>query len=207
MDSLIFDVDGTLWDSTAEVAEAWQLTCRENGIPCKHITASRLKQEFGKLLPDIGKSLFPDLSAEQTMPLMEKCCILENEYLAVHSPDPYPGVREVFRTLSAKIPLFIVSNCQSGYIEVFLQDTGLGSYVTSHLCPGDTGKDKAANIRTIAETFHLKDPAYVGDTIGDYNAVRKAGLKFIYAEYGFGTVNSYDYIIHSPNELLNLRKR
>ena len=28
---------------------------------------------------------------------------------------------------------FIVSNCQAGYIEVFLEDTGLAPYVKDHL--------------------------------------------------------------------------
>ncbi|MFR7899958.1 MAG: hypothetical protein ACLU6Y_09110 [Ruminococcus sp.] len=39
-------------------------------------------------------------------------------------------------------------------------------------------------------TFDLKDPVYVGDTLGDFNACRKADIPFIFAEYGFGSGSS-----------------
>ncbi|HUM82722.1 MAG TPA: HAD family hydrolase [Lachnospiraceae bacterium] len=205
MDSLIFDIDGTLWDSVAQVAEAWQTVCREENADAGLITVPGLRKEFGKTLPEIGVSLFSGLEAKDAIALMEKCCTYENEYLLSHRPPAYPGVEEVFRTLSKRIPLFIVSNCQAGYIEVFLEDTGLAPYVKDHLCPGDTNEAKAANIRTIISRYQLKSPAYVGDTIGDYNAVREAGLTFIYAEYGFGSVPNPDFRISRPSDLLNLK--
>ena len=70
-----------------------------------------------------------------------------------------------FCTFSA----FIVSNCQAGYIRVFLRATGFGHFFKGHLCPGDTGMAKAENIMKIRDDFDLKDPVYVGDTLGDFN--------------------------------------
>ena len=96
----------------------------------------------------------------------------------------YPQLEETLKNLSARFPLFIVSNCQAGYIEVFLQATGFGHYFKGHLCPGDTGMAKAENIMKIRDDFDLKDPVYVGDTLGDFNACRKADIPFIFAEYG-----------------------
>ena len=58
----------------------------------------------------------------------------------------------------------------------------------------------------IAETYNLKNPVYVGDTMGDYNACQKAGVPFIFADYGFGSVDSPDYIIHKPMDLLDICK-
>lgn len=57
-----------------------------------------------------------------------------------------------------KYPLYIVSNSQSGYIEVFLQTSGLEKYFKGHLCNGDTGLDKGSNIRKLADTYDLKSP-------------------------------------------------
>jgi len=43
---------------------------------------------------------------------------------------------------------------------------------------------------------------YVGDTLGDAEAAKKAGLPFIWARYGFGDVKEYDDLIDSPLELI-----
>ena len=202
MDSILFDVDGTLWDSTEKVAIAWQKVCTEAGVPCAHVTGERLKKEFGKLLPDIGLSLFPKLPKEKALSLTEQCCLYENEYLRENPPALYPGVRRVFETLSRQMPLFIVSNCQAGYIEVLLEVSGLSPFVTAHLCPGDTGEAKAANIRRIVEQYKLKNPIYVGDTAGDFAAAREAEVRFCFASYGFGSVSNPDDRISAPEDLL-----
>lgn len=204
MDALIFDVDGTLWDSTEKVAVAWRQVCEREGVPSDMITPERLKKEFGKTLEDIGFSLFPFLPKEEAVRVTALACDLENEYLLENPPSLYPGVKEVFRILSQKMPLFIVSNCQAGYIEVLLETTDLTPYVKDHLCPGDTGEAKAANIRRIVEKHHLKNAVYVGDTMGDYRAVKEAGLPFIFASYGFGEVPEPDEIIQRPEDLLTL---
>ena len=67
MDALIFDVDGTLWDSTEKVAVAWRQVCEREGVPSDMITPERLKKEFGKTLENIGYSLFPFLPKEEAV--------------------------------------------------------------------------------------------------------------------------------------------
>ena len=42
-DGIIFDVDGTLWDSTPIVAEAWTQAVLECGIKDRIVTAGELK--------------------------------------------------------------------------------------------------------------------------------------------------------------------
>ncbi len=204
MDSIIFDVDGTLWDSTNEVADAWIIVAKEFGAPYEHITGERLHKEFGKTMDDIAYSLFSEYPAEEAVRIIQRACVIENEWLAVHHAALYDGVLDTLKTLSAKMPLFIVSNCQGGYIEVMKETTGLTPYITDHLCPGDTGHAKAFNIRAIVEKHNLKSPIYVGDTQGDLNASREAGVKFVFASYGFGQVDSYDGVIEKPEDLLTL---
>ena len=202
MDSIIFDVDGTLWDSTNEVADAWVIAAKEFDAPYEHITGERLHKEFGKTMDDIGISLFPEYPAEEAIKIIRRACAIENEWLAVHHAVLYDGVLDTLKTLSEK--MFIVSNCQGGYIEVMLETTGLTPYITDHLCPDDTGHAKASNIRAIVEKHNLKSPVYVGDTQGDLNASREAGVKFVFASYGFGQVDSYDGVIEKPEDLLAL---
>ena len=192
MDSIIFDVDGTLWDSTEKVAIAWQKVVERHNVPADHITAARLKQEFGKTMIAISRSLFPDLPEEIALDISNESCTYEIDYLLMDSPEAYPGVAETFKTISKKLPLFIVSNSQAGYIEAFLKITGLGDYVTDILSFGDTGNEKDSNIRAIVEKNHLKSPVYVGDTLGDLRASEAAGVPFIFCEYGFGDITGHE---------------
>lgn len=64
----------------------------------------------------------------------------------------------------------------------------LEPYVKDFLCFGQTGTEKDETIRTLMERNGLKDAVYVGDTQGDADACRKAGIPFIFAGYGFGDV-------------------
>ena len=176
MDSIIFDVDGTLWDSTEICAKAWTDAIHRETDLSLTIDAPTLKGLFGRLLPDIASVLFADYPKEEQLRLIELCCQEEHKALLAQCAPLYPALEDTLRQLKEKYRLFIVSNCQAGYIEVFLETSGLGSYFEGHLCPGDTGNAKADNIRQIIRDYNLKTPVYVGDTLGDFNATKDAGI-------------------------------
>ena len=113
----------------------------------------------------------------------------ENAYVAAHGGVLYPGVEQTLAALSARWPLFLVSNCQDGYIEAFFRAHGLGRYFTDYENPGRTGLPKADNIALVAERNGLRRPLYIGDTQGDYDAASKAGVPFLHAAYGFGRID------------------
>lgn len=189
-DGIIFDVDGTLWDSTPIVAEAWTQAVLECGIKDRTVTAEELKQLFGKTMSVIAESLFPEASKEVQEEILEKCCIYEEEALEKNQQDIcYPGVEKVIKALSRTYDLYIVSNCQCGYIELFLRKTKLEAYIKDIECFGNTGRNKGENIRLLTERNHLKAPVYIGDTQGDCDASKEAGVPFIFAAYGFGNVS------------------
>ncbi|NDI36267.1 HAD family hydrolase [Chengkuizengella sediminis] len=50
----------------------------------------------------------------------------------------------------------------------------------------------------------LKSPIYVGDIVGDINAAKIAGIPFMYASYGFGNVEQYDYKIDRFDDILDV---
>jgi phosphoglycolate phosphatase len=83
-----------------------------------------------------------------------------------------------------------VSNCQNGYIELFLDLHNMHPRFLAHQCYGTKGNPKADNIRDIVNDHKLKAPVYIGDTMGDYEAASKAGVPFIFASYGFGVVET-----------------
>lgn len=190
MEAIIFDLDGTLWDACENTAKAWNeyIThfCPDTHV---NVTVESLASCMGLRLREFGARIFTDVDEDRAMEIGLACAEYENHYLAEHGAIIYPGVPEALESLSKKYKLFIVSNCESGYIETFLQYYHLEEYITDTMCPGDTGKDKAENIQLIMEKNQLKQAVYVGDTQKDYDEATRAGVPFIWAAYGFGEVS------------------
>lgn len=206
-ESLIFDIDGTLWDSRALVAEGYNLQLRDEGLERCCVDAARLRPLFGKVMSAIADALFPDMPPQVRYPLMERCMARENRYLEENECRiGYAGIAETLCTLSKTHRLFIVSNSQQGYPELCIQKLGLGQWIGGHLCYGDTGTSKGQTIRTLMNRYGITSCAYIGDTQGDYEATVEAGVPFIWASYGFDTPSGYALKIDSPADLLKLEE-
>ncbi len=201
MDGIIFDVDGTLWDSTGPVADAWNLAIRENSSLDVTIDSTILSGLFGKTMTEIANALFPDLPEAERERILNACYDYENRYLEDHPGLLYEGVKETIGRLAAKYPLFIVSNCQCGYIEALLKSADLGPYIKDHLCFGETLEPKSRTIRILMERNGLESAVYIGDTQGDADACREAEVPFVFAEYGFGDVPDAEVRIKTFSEL------
>ena len=204
-DSLIFDLDGTLWDSTKEVAESFKKVLNEKYPQVTNeVNATILQSLFGKPLYEIAEELFKSVDKEMSHKVIDDCCLYETEYLAKHGATLYEGLEEVLKELSKQYKLYIVSNCQEGYIQCFFEAyPHLEQYFLDYEYPGRSGKLKADNICMVVERNNLKNPVYIGDTAGDANAAKEAGLPFIWATYGFGQVEEYTDAIDSLYELID----
>ena len=204
-ESLIFDIDGTLWDSRALVAEGYNIQLKAEGLEHLFVNAEQLRSLFGKVMTDIADVLLATIPAPERYALMERCMDTENKYLYENACKiGYPGILETVRELAKKYRLFIVSNSQCGYPELCMDKLGLTPYIQGHLCFGDTGTSKGKTIRTLMERHNIQSCAYVGDTQGDYEATVEAEVPFIWATYGFGTPEGYAARIDSFEELLTL---
>ena len=203
-DGIIFDLDGTLWDSTAEVAKTWTSVIAKYNLNRKEVTVEDLKPCMGKLLEELASILLPELDPKKQMQVIKECCEYENEYLGEYGATLYDKLEDTLKELSKNHKLFIVSNCQDGYIECFFKAHKLDKYFIDYECPGRTGLPKGENIKLIVERNNLKNPVYVGDTQGDANAAKLANVPFIFAKYGFGNVDEFFNSIESFDELLEI---
>ncbi len=204
-DAMIFDIDGTLWDSRALVAEGYNIQLVAEGLEHLCINAEILKPLFGKVMTEIADVLLASIPVEERYALMERCMATENEYLHQNPCNiGYPGIRQTMEKLKEKYRLFIVSNSQRGYPELCIEKLGLSDLIEGHLCFGDTGTSKGQTLLRLMQEHNIASAVYVGDTQGDYEATLEANMPFIWTTYGFGTPAGYAAKVDSFPELLNL---
>ena len=204
-ESLIFDIDGTLWDSRVLVAEGYNIQLEREGLQHLFVNADILKPLFGKTMTDIADVLLASIDIAERYDLMERCMATENEYLFQNPCHiGYPRVKETLEELAKTYRLFIVSNSQCGYPELCIDKLGLGELIEGHMCFGDTGTSKGQTILTLMKKYNIRSAVYIGDTQGDREACLEAGIPFIFCTYGLGQAESWDASIDSIDELLNM---
>lgn len=201
MDAVLLDIDGTLWDSTAVVAEVWNRVLESKTEVAFRATPQKLKGLFGRTLYEIAAVIFPELDEKAQRKLIDECCEKEHEYLSVHPGVVFEGVVETIKKLAKKYKVCIVSNCEAGYIELVMKALDITEYITDFECPGYTGKGKGHNCQLVMSRNHFSSAIYVGDTQGDLEACRFVGLPFVYCKYGFGQPQEWDYAIEHFWEL------
>lgn len=197
---LIFDLDGTLWDSSYQVGIAWNLSFKRYGVDME-LTQERMAVMMGRTVPEIGEILLPDIELERRNEILHACCVEENRRLNLYGGVLFDGVNELIPALSQKYELFIVSNCQDGYIQSFLNYHGFAKYFADFECIGRTGLHKGDNIKLIMERNGIGRALYLGDTERDMHAAHSAGIPFIHAAYGFGKGFEAEHSISSFTEL------
>lgn len=202
-DSIIFDLDGTLWDSTDTITQAWQSALSKAPYMQHEVmTRERVRAITGMTYDKIFEKLFPFLTEAQRAEVKYLCSVSELEILQKQGGTLYPGLTETLEYLGEKYKLYIVSNCQSGYIELFMDLHDMHGHFLAHQCFSTKGNPKSDNIKDIVNDHNLKAPVYVGDTLGDYESATKAGVPFIFASYGFGEVeNGQVGTVNSVTEL------
>ncbi|WP_099205451.1 HAD family hydrolase [Scatolibacter rhodanostii] len=202
-DSVIFDLDGTLWDATQAIADSWVPVLTDSPLVERIPTLADYESVMGLEPKPLMKKLFPQLNWIDAEPIWKKACIAELEYLNQHGANLYENLEEILAALSAHVKLIIVSNCNEGYIESFLHAHKLESYFIDIECAGNTGLPKSENIKLVVERNKLKNPVYVGDTLWDYEAAIAAKVPFIHAAYGFGEVPEVP-ALSKPTDLIPL---
>ena len=206
MSAVIFDLDGTLWDSVVPIWHAWAAECERLNVPHVPVTRELLASLMGKTAAEIQQLIFPALEPEAQQSAMPQLFEAEQRQLETESGAIYPGVRETLEQLSARYALFIVSNSQDGYVQTFLRWLG-GNWFLDYEMSGRTGLTKGKNIRLVMERNRIERAVYVGDTQMDADAAVEARIPFIHAAYGFGAVPEARWKIVDFSELPALISR
>ena len=190
-DSLIFDLDGTLWDALDTYLTSWN-----EGVKLENInrifTRDDLHYVMGWERIKVLDHMFPDVTRERQEEIYRTINECRLRLMPQIGGVLYEGVRDGLIRLSEKYKLFIVSNCPANLIVEFLKWADIEEYITDEMAHGVNSMPKHYNIKLLVDKHGLKSPVYIGDTLGDGLETRKAGLPFVLLTYGFGTTDDFD---------------
>lgn len=183
-DSIIFDIDGTLWDATGAITNGWNQGLENLGAQ-ERVSQNDIAEVMGRPYAECVDLLLPGLRKKEPELMSE---ISRETYKILNSEGAqiYNGVREGIKKLSTGHKLFLISNCEPDYLEIFLNFSGLKDYFTGYTCHGTSRASKDKMILDFKNGHFLKKIAYVGDTVSDQQAAKLSGVDFIFVSYGFG---------------------
>jgi len=204
-DAIIFDIDGTLWNASLASANGWNAGLTKLGIDRK-ISPEQIENVTGNPYETCVDILLPGLK-EKYPDLLRILNDSEMEAVKSSGGDFYQGVIVGVRELASKYKVFLLSNCQHWYLNLFLDFSGLKPMLSGFDCHGISGLHKSDMLLRIKKNYSLNKPLYIGDTASDEMAAREANIEFIYASWGFGRPAEEAKAVKSFTELMDYLRR
>ncbi len=213
MDTVFFDMDGTLFMSETVGPEAARLAVAklyaEEGIDEPLPPKAYFLSQIGKPDMEYFASLLPERYARFAAELKERVVSNELMILKDSTGAVFPQALETLAKLKAGgYKLALASNCGTAYFNAVCESCGFDTYMDMRLCIEDRGfVPKAELLREIGEVLETRAGVMVGDRINDLDAARQSGVPFIAALWGYGAegeLDAADAQVHSFTELLDL---
>lgn len=190
-DSLIFDMDGTLWDAVDTYTESWNLIFKKLNLD-RVMAREELLERIGWDGDKVMQAVLPEFDREKRQEIYNDVNGIRRRLLPHNGGVLYNGVADGLKELATRYQLFILSNCAKGIIRIFIDWAGIDEHITGEIAYGVNCMPKQHNIKLLMDTHSLKNPVYIGDTAGDSEQSRLAGVPFVFVSYGFGNTNDYD---------------
>jgi phosphoglycolate phosphatase len=199
-DSILFDMDGTLWDGVEPYAQGFNDFFKSRNIE-KRITPDDLYGLMGMEEERYVNKTLSEFPADERKEMYRN--IVDFQYKQIKSKGGvlFPFVKVGLKILSQQYKLFIVSNCAEFMIKYFMEWAGIGEYITDSMAHGANLKSKSENIKNLISQYSLHGAVYVGDTDSDSAQCELASIPFVFVSYGFGETDRYDIKFDSFAEL------
>lgn len=194
-DSVLFDLDGTLVDSSEGITKSVSHALQKRGYGT--YTPESLKSFIGPPLRERFMA-FCGVDADEGTALVEAY----REYYGktgIFECSVFPGIRKMLSALrKAGKPLFVATSKPEAFARTVLDHFALtGSFVFIGGARMDnTRTDKCEVIQytleNVPKDIMVQNPVMVGDSPHDILGARKAGLPGIAVSYGFGDPTSLE---------------
>jgi phosphoglycolate phosphatase len=210
---VVFDLDGTLVDSRADLANATNALVESLGAA--RLADDRITAMVGEGAATLVRRALEAASLDPATPgALERFLELYDERLLEHTR-PYPGMPDTLgRIKAAGIAMAVLTNKPSAATRRLLEGLDLGRYFIQ-IVGGDTPFGRKPDP---AGLLHLVDVCratpettlMVGDSAIDWRTARHAGVRICLARYGFGyrfdqsELSGAEIVIDHPSELAKL---
>jgi phosphoglycolate phosphatase len=202
-DSILFDLDGTLWDAAEATAKGWNKALAAMDFPDLRVTADEIRGVCGLPFSECITTLFKHLDEADCKALGPRLDEEEKRSIEAVGGIVYADVVEGLDKLSSSYSLYLISNCQSWYLKAFWDQYPVKPLFKGQDCYGDSGVDKSEMIRALVKKYSLKKSIYVGDTAGDQESSRNGGIAFGHAAYGFGVAEGASPVFNNFHQLID----
>lgn len=199
-DSLIFDMDGTLWDATDSYVLAWNEGLKLLNRP-ERVDKLVLNSMMGWERNKVFQKIFPTLQESAYEEIYQTINNAQDKIIPQKGGVFYPNVVEGLKALSQQYKIFVLSNCPANTIKQMIAFGNFEKYITDEIAHGFNQKAKYFNMNLLIEKHKLKSPLYIGDTNSDSLQCQIAKIPFALVTYGFGTSETFDYKFDSFAEL------
>lgn len=191
---MLFDLDGTLLDTAADIAHALNLALAKQGRGA--FTSAQVRQMIGRGVPTLIERAFSRLGIQATV--QEQAAVLQyfhEYYQALHHDEQfqtraYPGVAEALRALAARgLSAGVVTNKPHLAAVTLLERVGLKQWLQV-VVGGDSCAQRKPHPQPLLHALRSLEvlPAravMVGDSQIDVQAARAAGLAIVCVPYGY----------------------
>lgn len=207
----IFDLDGTLLNTLGDLADAVNAAIVPHGLAA--VDEEQVRQRVGNGVRNLIRRSMPEGMPDQDI---DDCLAVFREHYNVHLMDqttPYPGVREVLKTLkNAGMRIAVLSNkydpATKALIAHFFPDM---VDITFGERPGVPRKPDPTSCLEAMERLGAapETTVYIGDSAVDIQTAQNAGLDCISVTWGFRSrqelIESHaSVLVDSPQELLSM---
>lgn len=211
IDTIIYDVDGTLVDGRRDIAIAMNRMLREMGIEEKPF--DRIVSCMGG---DVGEFVACCLGKKETADV-EKATEIFQDYFIEHPADEstlFPHVRETLEHFG-DLRQFVITNRSDEMTEATLRKFGIRDFFEGILgAREDCGKPSSCPLDRLSAAFRIEKESalLVGDMATDIEAGREAGTRTCWVTYGLGKRDEIvplrpDFIIDDLAELKEILGR
>lgn len=204
---IIFDLDGTLWETSETTFESANKVLKEYNILDKTVSLDIVKNSMGSSFEECAENYMPYLEKDAREKIFAEMLKFNSKRLSEIGGNVYKNLEETLKTLNQKYKLAIVSNCGAGYIESFLVSSKLEKYFCDYMAAAQYKITKSEAIKRVMNQNNIESAIYVGDTVKDYSSSQGAGIDFIQAKYGFGDDLHTEYSINDITELPKLLEK
>ena len=197
---IIFDMDGTLWDTSYSTLEAANKIADKYEIVRK-FEMKTITDGMGLSFDENVKNYFPYLEYKDGSKFLDELINTNISMLSTKGGKLYDDVEATIEKLSKKYKLGIITNNNDDYVKIFFKTSGLEKYFSDYIGAATYGITKSDAIKKMVEKYGETTNYYIGDIRKDMEATLKAGIEFIHAKYGFEPTLEYKYSIDSIKKL------